>query len=102
MNDNINSSMSKNFGNLLLQKVLDSYRLITFQEETVRTPSPSTFPPPSPVANTMISVTPATPTPGPHSPVPLGPMKPGHGSGTLSPDELSCYSTHSTPINRWI
>lgn len=71
----------------------------------MRTPSPSTFPPPSPVASTMISVTPATPTPGPHSPVPvsevsLAALMPGRGSGTLSPDELSCYSTHSTPINR--
>ena len=72
----------------------------------MRTPSPSTFPPPvSPVASTMISVTPATPTPGPHSPVPeppgsLAALMPGRGSGTLSPDELSCYSSHSTPINR--
>jgi len=103
--------------------VRHSNRIIPVIQEETRTPSPSTFisrsgSPTAPTLNqlspTVISVTPATPTPSPtqnkvritisetehgESNVTLFP---GHasGNGTVSPDQLSCFSSHSSPVNR--
>ena len=70
------------------------------QEEAARTPTPSL---PSPA---LISVTPATPrvspSPGPQLvTITISESPPCPGS-LVSPDQLSCHSAHSTPVNRWL
>ena len=106
--------------------VRHSNRIIpVIQEESTRTPSPSTFisRSGSPTAintqlsPTVISVTPATPIPSPTghkvritiSDASVGEtsatLVPHHvplhvSGGQISPDQISCYSSHSTPINR--
>ena len=79
------------------------------QEEAARTPTPS-LPSstsaqhlPSPA---LISVTPATPrvspSPGPQLvTITISESPPCPGS-LVSPDQLSCHSAHSTPVNRWL